>query len=176
MPTSPSTKRNRQFRIDATRPFYAAVGAGDLAVAYARNTATEVQARVGRLQDLQVEPKALREQAVATVEARIAELQADAKALPGRVEQVVNEYVAELNKAIEELNKNYTDLASRGESFVARVRRQEATKQTQSAAKTTTENKTAAKADTAAKPAAKASTTKPTAKAPARKTTAKKDE
>lgn len=134
-----STKRTtRQFRFDATRPFYAAVGAGDLAVAYARDAATEMQARVGRLQQAGLEPRALREQAVSVVEGRIAELQADAKTLPGRVEQVVNEYVTELNKAIDELNRNYSDLASRGESFVARVRRQEATKQTSAAAKSTT--------------------------------------
>jgi heparin binding hemagglutinin HbhA len=135
-----TTRRNtkRTFDFDATRPFYAAVGAGDAAVAYARSAAGEVQARMHRLQRADLDPKALREQAIATVEGRIADLQSDAKALPGRVEQVVNEYVAELNKAIDELNRNYADLASRGEGFVARVRRQEATKQTRSAARSTT--------------------------------------
>ncbi len=148
-----ATTKNKQFKFDATRPFYAAVGAGDLAIELARTTAVDVQSRVAKVE---LEPKALRDQAVTLVstrveelqgdakkaqtalEARIAELQADAKALPEKIEKLIAEYVAELNKTVEELNKTYAELAGRGQDFVARVRKQEATKQTKAAAKATT--------------------------------------
>lgn len=151
-------------KFDATRPFYAAVGAGDLAVGIARSAANDVQARFAKLD---LEPKVLREQAVhalaarveelqaearkaqAALEARLAELQGDAKDLPSRVEKLVNDYLAELNKTVAELNKNYAELAGRGQEFVAKVRGQESTKQAAAAAKST---------------ATKAKTTKTTAK------------
>ena len=178
-----ATTKNKQFKFDATRPFYAAVGAGDLAIELARTTAVDVQSRVAKVE---LEPKALRDQAVTLVstrveelqgdakkaqtalEARIAELQADAKALPEKIEKLIAEYVAELNKTVEELNKTYAELAGRGQDFVARVRKQEATKQTKAAAKATT-----AKAKTTGTQAKKsAKTTGAQAKKSAKTTTA----
>ena len=47
-------------KIDATRPLYAVVGAGDLAVEYARKSTADVQARFAKIE---LEPKALRDQA-----------------------------------------------------------------------------------------------------------------
>ncbi len=153
MATKTTRGTTRNFKLDATRPLYAAVGAGDLAVSYARTAATDVQARVAKVE---LEPKALRDQAVtlvstrveelqadakkaqAALEARITELQSDAKALPNKLEKLVNDYVAELNKTVDELNKGYAELAGRGHDFVTKVRKQEATQQTKAAAKSTT--------------------------------------
>jgi len=131
-----------QFKFDATTPFYAAVGAGDLAVNLARTAAHDVQTRIS---GLELEPNALREQArtvfvsrvdelnkdvQARIEARVNSLQADAKALPSRVEALLNERMGELNVT-------YADLAARGKVLVGRIRGQEATKEARAAAKTT---------------------------------------
>jgi hypothetical protein len=57
----------------------------------------------------------------------------------------VNGAVAELSETVDDLNKQYADLAARGRSLVKRIRRQEATQElrsqagrTSSKAKTTT--------------------------------------
>ena len=166
-----ATTKNKQFKFDATRPFYAALGAGDLAVEFARTATADVQARAAKVD---LEPNVLRDQALtmlssrveelqgdakkaqAAFEARLAELQADAKSLPERIEKLVNDYRAELNKTVEEFNKAYLELAGRGESFVKRVRNQEATKQTKAAAGTTAAKAktTSTQAKKSAKPAA----------------------
>jgi len=82
----------------------------------------------------------------AAIEARVAELQAqfkaqfkaqlkdqlqaEAKALPARVQTLVNDNVATVNDT-------YADLAKRGELLVGRIRKQESTKATVKSAKTT---------------------------------------
>lgn len=156
-------------KIDATRPFFAVVGAGDLAVeharSYARTYATDVSTRFAKVE---LEPKALRDQALTVVvsrvdeltkdakkaqaklETRVADLQSDAKALPGKVESFTNETVAELTGA-------YGDLATRGKDLVKRIRKQQATKDTKADAKATVSKAKAAKTQTAktAKPAVK---------------------
>ncbi len=177
-----TTTKNKQFRIDATRPFYAAVGAGDLAIELARTATADVQARAAKVD---LEPKALREQARSIVtsrveelqgdakkaqaafEARLAELQDDAKALPERIEKLVNDYLAELNKTVDEFNKAYIELAGRGQNFVKRVRNQESTKQAKAAAGTTTSKAKAT--STQAKKSAKS--TASSAKKSAKRTT-----
>jgi len=165
-----------QVNFTAPRPFYVAVGAADLAVALARTAATDVQTRLAKVD---FEPKALREQgrtivgtrvdelnkgakdAQARFEARIADLQKEAKAFPGKVEAIVNEYVAELGGTVEDLNKQYDVLAVRGRELVARIRRQQATQDLEAEAK-----KTVAKAKTTATQTKKtASTAKKSAKA-----------
>ena len=165
-----------QFKFDATTPFYAAVGAGDLAVNFARTAAHDVQTRIS---GLELEANALREQArtvlvsrvdelnkdvQARIEARVTALQADAKALPSRVEALLNERVGDLNIT-------YADLAARGKILVDRIRGQQATKDTKAAAKTTVAKakttgtqaaktaKTAKRSSTAAKSSAKATGT-----------------
>ena len=72
--------KTQQFKIDATRPFYAVVGAGDLAVELARSTATDVQTRFAKVE---LEPKSLRDQAVTIVATRTEELTKDAKSRAG---------------------------------------------------------------------------------------------
>jgi hypothetical protein len=174
--------QTRTFAEQAKTPLLAAVGAGDLAVEFARTATADVQARAAKVD---LEPKVLRDQALTLVssrveelqgdakkaqtafEARLAELQADAKSLPERIEKLVNDYRAELNKTVEEFNKAYLELAGRGESFVKRVRSQESTKQAKAAAGTTaTKAKTAS---TQVKKSAKSTTT--TAKKSAKRTT-----
>ena len=63
-------------KIDATRPLYAVVGAGDLAVELARGYTADVQARFSKIE---LEPQALRDQAVTVVSSRIDEIAEDAK-------------------------------------------------------------------------------------------------
>lgn len=164
--------KTRELRIDATRPLYAVVGAGDLVVEYARHTATDVQTRFAKVE---LEPKALRETARKVVITRVDELQNEAKALPGRAQALVGGYVADLNETfsgtVSELGDTYADLASRGKTLVTRIRRQQATQDAKAAA-----GNTKAKAKTATTQVKKsASTTKSAAKKTAKtaKTNAK---
>ncbi len=200
------------------KPVLAYVGVTDLAVEIVRDLVTETQTRIAgvqkdvtaRVSDVQKtagDPKALADRATTVVnarvdalakdakarreaiEARVAELQAEAKAYPGKVQKLVDDNVATATDT-------YADLVKRGESLVGRVRRQESTKRTVSSAKTTkakakttaTQAKKAVDAETTAtkktvtatKTAAKKSTSKTAAtktaakKAPARKAPAKK--
>jgi hypothetical protein len=181
-------KAKFDIKTEATRPLYAGVGVTDLAVEFVREYVTDVQKRLAEVQkDVQarvngidLEPKTLRKQAVtvvnarvdaltkdakarrAAIEARVSELQADAKEIPTRVQHLVDENVATVNEA-------YADLAKRGETLVERIRRQQSTKDTVISAKTTS-----AKAKTTKTQATKATktTTKQTAKKAS--TTAKK--
>ena len=145
----------------AKRPLYAGVGATDLAVEVVRDYVAEVQKRFVELQhdvqktvdNIDLEPKALREQAATVVNARVTELQKDARELPGRVQGAVGENVATVSET-------YVDLVERGQRLVGRIRRQQSTKATVSSARTTT-----AKAKTTRTQASKsASSTAQTAK------------
>ena len=151
--------RKNQYKVDPTRPFYAVVGGVDVAVAYARTGLTDVQTRVAKVD---FEPKALAETGRTVVVSRVDELQKEAKALPKRVEAKLDEYVAEIGGTVEDLNKQYADLAARGRDLVGRIRRQQATQDLKAASKntvtkaktTTTQTKKAA--DTAGTEAKKA--------------------
>ena len=165
-------------RTNPIRPLYAAVGGVDAAVAAARTGLTEAQTRLAdvqtRLSHVDVEPKALVGQGRTLVVARVDELQKAANALPARVEAKINELVAELGGTVEDLNKQYVELAVRGQGLVARIRRQQATqdlkaeaKKTATRAKTTTTQ--AKKAASTAKSSAKATGTSATKTAGAAK-------
>jgi septal ring factor EnvC (AmiA/AmiB activator) len=159
-------KAKFDIRTEATRPIYAGVGVTDLAVARVREYVADVQARIG---DLDLEPKALRDQAVSVVTARVDALSKDARARRAAIEA----RVAELQKAVDEnvasLGDTYADLAKRGETLIGRIRNQEATRATLASAKTTS-----TKAKTTRTQATKA--TRTTAKKTAKQasTTAKK--
>ncbi len=177
-----------QFKTEAVKSLYAVAGATELAVEVARGYAADAQkATQGRLNDVQtrvakvdLEPKTLQSQALTVVNARVAELQKDAKDAQARFEARIAELQkdaqgipakveARLTEALEELTATYADLASRGEKFVAAIRKD--------GVKAVTSVKPKARPKTAAKkPAAKkAPATKSTAKkAPAKKTAAKK--
>lgn len=170
---------------DIKSTLYAGAGVADLAVETVREYVADVQKKLTDVQksvaDLDLDPQALREQALTVVggrvealskdakarrvaiEARVAELQGEAKTLPTKVQGFVDDNVATATGA-------YGDLAQRGQVLVARIRRQESTKATVTAARTTT-----AKAKTTRTQTAKAtkSTAKKTTSA-AKKTAAKK--
>jgi len=150
------------------RPLYAAVGGVDIAVAKARTGLTDVQTRLNdvqtRLSKVDVEPKALVGQGRTLVVARVDELQKVANTLPTRLEAKFNKLVAELGGTVEDINKQYVELAVRGKDLVARIRRQQATQDlTAEVEKTTTQAKTTTtqtkKAASSAKSSAKATGT-----------------
>lgn len=182
-------KAKFDIKTEATKPFYAGVGVTDLAVGAVREYVADVQKKLAGVQKdvqktvtgIELEPKALRDQAVtvvnarvdalskdakarrAAIEARVAELQAEAKAYPAKVQTVLNDNVATATSA-------YDDLVKRGETLVGRIRKQEATKATRTSAKTTTSK--AKTTSTQAKKATKSTAKKTTSTA--KKTAAKK--
>ena len=148
-----STKSNK---VDPTRPFYAAVGSVDAAVAYARTGLTEAQTRLAKVD---FEPKSLATQGRTLVTSRVDGLRGEAKALPSKVQGAVNEYVAELGETVDDLNKQYVDLAARGRILVNKILGQQATQELEKQAK-----------NTASRAKATGTTTKKTASQAARST------
>ena len=146
----------------AARPLYAGVGVTDLAVEKVKGYVADVQKSV---KDLEVpQPKNLQDKAVAQFndtrakfEAKLAELQADAKALPSKFQGRYDENVATLTK-------QYADLAKRGESVVTKIRKGDSVK-----APASVPGSVAKKAPAKKAPAKKAAAKK----APAKKATAK---
>src|SRR3954454_17549481 len=127
-----------QTKIDPTRAFYAAVGGVDVAVAFARTGLSEAQTRLAEAQTRLADAQTRLAQADSEPKVLVDGLQKEAKAPPSRVEALLNEYVAELGDTVEDLNKQYVDLAARGRTLVGRIRRQEATKELKSEVKSTT--------------------------------------
>ena len=152
-------------KIDATRPLYALVGVTDLAVEYARNAAAEAQTRFAKVD---IEPKALREQALTVVASRIDELAEDAKEAPAKVEAYAEKARTQvesyLNDTVAEMNETYGELAVRGRDLVARIRRQQATQDAKAATRTTVAKAKTAKTQTARSAKASTATTKATVK------------
>jgi hypothetical protein len=161
-----------QLRAEAVKPLFAVAGATEFAIDYAREgfaginkvdrdpKALQAQARTlvnARVDQLTKEAK----DAQAKFEARIAELQKDAKSYPGRFQSQVAE-------ALAELTASYADLASRGEKFVAAIRKD--------GVKAVTAVKKAPSSSTVVRreKARAASSTTSTKKAPAKRSTAKK--
>lgn len=170
-------------KAEATKPLYAAAGATDLAVEVVREYVETVQKKVTDYQkdaksrvdgvqksvsDFDFTPKALQEKATTTVntrvdaltkeakarqaklEAKVTELQTEAKALPTKVQTLVTDNV-------NTVNGRYNELAKRGETFVGKLRKQDANVAvaTEAPAPAAPAKKPAAK-----KPAAKKATTK----------------
>jgi hypothetical protein len=187
-------------RDGATKTLYAGAGVADLAVETLRDYVAEAQKKFAgvqkdvnaRVEDVQkratkvdLQPQALREQATtvvnarveaiskdakarrAAIEARVAELQAEAKAYPGKVQALVTENV-------ETAGGTYDDLVKRGEVLVARIRRQESTKATKTAAATTTAKAKTTKTQATKATKETATTAKKSAKSTAKKASAKK--
>ncbi len=156
----------------AARPLYAGVGATDLAVEKVKGFATDVQAKVtARVADVQKsvkqfevpQPKTLQDKAAAQLidsrskfESRLSELQADAKALPTKVQTTVKK---QYDENVATVTGTYADLAKRGESVVTKIRKGDAVKAPASTpgsvAKKAPAKKTAAKKAPATKTAAK---------------------
>lgn len=162
-------------RTEATRQFYAGVGITDLAVEVVREYVTDMQKRLTELQksiaDLDLEPEHLRKQAATrfeelskdaklrrkAVEKRMAELQADAKKLPTKVQHLVTDNVTTVNDTLD-------DLVKRGESLVGRIRKQPSTKETLKEAKVTVTKAKTTRTQAAKATKAAASKTAETAK------------
>jgi hypothetical protein len=145
-----------QLPAGVTRPIYAGVGATDRAVEVFRGYVAAAQKTAQqRLEEMQrsvaefdYQPQALREQVTARlqslsktvgedadarrrfVEDRVAGLQAEALALPTRLQQLLDEQVATAGDT-------YDELIKRGETLVGRIRRQKSTQETVSSARTT---------------------------------------
>jgi len=166
-------------KTEATKPLYAGVGVTDLAVERVRDYVTEAQkVAQKRIADVQknvkkvdLEPQALRTQATTVVSSRVDAISKDAKARRTAVEKRVAELQAEAlalpAKVQATVNETYGELVSRGEVLVTRIRKQESTKATVSNAKTTSAKAktTSTQGTKATKSTAKkaASTTKKTA-------------
>ena len=184
-------KAKFDIKTEATRPLYAGVGVTDLAVARVRGYVADVQKKLTETQkdvqksvnDIDLQPRALRDQAStvvsarvdaltkdakarrAAIEARVAELQDEAKAYPARVQALLSENVATATGA-------YDELVKRGETLVGRIRRQHSTQRTASSATTTTTK--AKTTSTQAKKTAKKSSSNAKKGATAARKTAKK--
>ena len=149
---------------EAARPLYAGVGATDVVVGYVRDAVADVQKRFAEVQkdletriaDLDLEPKALRDQAITVFATQLDELSKDAQARRDAIEARVAELQAFVVENAGTVAAAYADLAKRGEVLIGRIRTQESTKATASSARTTT---------------AKAKTTKTQATKAAKKTT-----
>jgi hypothetical protein len=155
----------------ATKPLFAGIGATDLAVERVRGFVTEAQKRTQQrvaeaqknVRKVELEPKALRDQALTRVDA----LAKDAKARRASIEKRVSAAQAD---ALATVGGTYDGLVTRGETLVTRIRRQEATqaatssaKNTATKAKTTKTQATKATQSTAKTAKKSASTTKQTA-------------
>ena len=119
-----ATTAKFDIRTEAIKPVLASVGATDLAVEKVRDYVAEFQKLVAGVQ--KTDAKKVR----AAVEARVTELQGEAKAYPAKVQSLVDDNVTVAADA-------YGDLIKRGESLVGRIRRQESTKATTRSAQTT---------------------------------------
>lgn len=167
----------------AQKPLYASVGAGDLAVTAVKEYVADVQKSVSDF-----DPKSVRDSAFsaakarrAAIESRVADLQAEALALPTKVQTTVNDNVATVTGTV---LGTYGDLAKRGEAVVRGTKLPSTAtlevkvNTTKPSAKKAPVRKPATKKATKPQPVAKkASTPKPAKKtAPAKKaaTTAKK--
>ena len=174
-------KAKFDIKTEAARPLYAGVGVTDLAVSAVRDYVADVQKKFGgvqkdvqaRITGFEFEPKALRDQAVTVVSARVDALSKDAKARRAAIEARVAELQADARTIPTTVTGTYAELAKRGETLVERIRNQQATKDAKASAATTTAKakttKTQAKkaGSTTAKTAKKASTTaKKTSTAP----------
>jgi len=190
-----------QLKAEAVKPLYAVAGATELAYEFARGYTNEAQKQAqGRLSDVQTrvsklerDPKALQGQAVSLVnaridelqkdakdaqakfEARIAELQKEARALPKRVQ-------TEIDDTVTELVSTYAELVDRGEKLVAAVRKDgvkavTAVRKAPARSSVVRRERSKAAADNpsnSSRPVKKSATKKPVAKKTPAKTAAKK--
>lgn len=130
--------KTHQPKIDASGPFYAAVGVADLTVEFARSAAAEAQRR---LAEVDLEPRTLRDHALTAVGARVEDLQDEAKALPGNVSTYLDYTISELTDA-------YGGLTARGKGLVSRIRGQQATQDARAAGRSTAARAKTAKTQT----------------------------
>jgi predicted nucleic acid-binding Zn-ribbon protein len=171
-------KAKFDIKTEATRPLYAYVGVTDLAVETVREYVAGAQTRFADVQKnvsgFDYSPQALRQQVNARVEALSKDAKARRAAAEARVAELRKEATTRVNENADTATDAYGGLVKRGETLVARIRRQESTKRTASSAKTastkaktttTQAKKTAKKSTSTAKKTAKKSPAKSSAKA-----------
>jgi hypothetical protein len=110
-------------RTEATRPFYATVGATDLAVEVARNYVTELQGRVADVQKkvADFEPKSLNDRAVAEFNGRRGALTKDARDAQARLQGRLKDLQAELKDAQTRLEARVAELQADAKALPAKV-------------------------------------------------------
>jgi heparin binding hemagglutinin HbhA len=165
------TEAQKLAQQSAKRAFHAGVGVTDYAVEVVRDYVAGTQKRVADVSKsvVEFEPRAFGAQTVKTVNDQVL-------AVPARVQKAVDTNVAVASDA-------YGDLVKRGKTLVGRVRRQQSTQDTVTAAETTVTKakttrtqatKAAKKTTTAAKKTAKKSTGPSRSSAKATRTSAEK--
>jgi hypothetical protein len=176
-----------KLKAEAVKPLFAAAGAAELAVDYARGRATDAQksaqdrmdALQSRVAKVERDPKALQGQARKLVNQRVDELTREARDAQARFDARLKDLQKEardfpqrlqsqIDEALEELAQTYADLANRGEKFVAAIRK-DGVKAVAAVRKAPSSSTTARRERAVA-----ASKKAPAKKAPARKSTAKK--
>jgi hypothetical protein len=171
-------KAKFDIKSEATRGLYAGAGVADLAVEAVREYVSEAQTRFADVQKnvagFDYSREALRKQVNARVEALSKDAKARRAAAEARAAELRKEATTLVSENANTATDAYGDLVKRGETLVARIRRQEATnattrsaKATSTKAKTTSTQakKTAKKSSTQAKKTAKKSPAKSSAKA-----------
>ncbi len=137
MPLNPTLDKTRKDlervlgEIDKT-PLYAVVGVGDLAVEKIRGARTELTARAATF-----DPQAFRNQAQATLNARVGSFQEDVKATPEQVKTLPTKAQAALAELLANALATYDVLAGRGKGLVTRVSHQQSTSDLHDQAKST---------------------------------------
>jgi heparin binding hemagglutinin HbhA len=173
-------------KTEATKTLHAGVGAADLALEAVKEYVAEAQKRIESVQKdavkafaeaqksvrgLDLQPKALRDQATTVVTARVDELSKDARARRTAIEKRVAELQGDAQKFVSTGVATYDSLAKRGERVVKRTRKETASVVDPGPVKKSTGVTTTAKKAPAKKAPAKKATAK---KAPAKKATAGK--
>jgi hypothetical protein len=171
-------KTKFDIKSEATRGLYAGAGVADLAVEAVREYVSEAQTRFADVQKnvagFDYSREALRKQVNARVEALSKDAKARRAAAEARAAELRKEATTLVSENANTATDAYGDLVKRGETLVARIRRQEATKATTRSAKATSTKakttstqakKTAKKSSTQAKKTAKKSPAKSSAKA-----------
>jgi hypothetical protein len=176
-----------RLKAEAVKPLFAAAGAAELAVDYARGRATDAQKsaqeRIDSLQSrvakVERDPKALQGQARKLVNERVDELTKEAREAQARFDARLKDLQKEardfpqrlqsqIDEALEDLARTYADLANRGEKFVAAIRKD-------GVKAVTAVKKAPSKSSVARRERAVAASKKaPAKKAPAKKSAAKK--
>jgi hypothetical protein len=174
-------KAKFDIKTEATRTLHAGVGAADIAVEAVKEYVAEAQKMFAEVQksvaSYDFEPKALREQATTVITARVEELSTEAKARRTAIEKRVVELQGEAQKLptrvqtlvtenVGTATGTYEDLVKRGETVVAKLRKQPVKPAAKTTAPKTAPETTAAKptkSSAAKSTTKKASTTKKTA-------------
>jgi hypothetical protein len=183
-------KTQFSLKTEAVKPLYAVAGATEVAYEFARGYTAQAQTRVSKIER---DPRALQGQALSLVNARIEELQKDAKDAQAKFEARVNELQKdaralpkkvqnEIDDTVTELAKTYADLVDRGEKIIAAVRKDgvkaiTAVREAPSSSTVVRRERAKVAADkpsNSSRPVKKSATKKPAAKKTPAKSTAKK--